>query len=68
MAEFILKIKKGKTNCKDCPFSGGIIYHKDGGEYICNMPLSIDAIIDCNKYNLNTMQISREIIKIKDTK
>ena len=68
MAEFILKIKKGKTDCDDCPFSGGIRYHKDGGEYICNMSLSIDAIIDCNKYDLNTMQVSRKNIKAKDAK
>lgn len=68
MAEFILKIKKGKTDCDDCPFSGGIRYHADGGEYICNMSLSIDAVIDCNKYNLNTMEVSRKIIKIKDVK
>jgi hypothetical protein len=68
MTEFILKIKKGKTDCDDCPFSGGIIYHKDGGERICNMPLSIDAIIDCDKYDLNTMQVSHKIIKIKDSK
>lgn len=68
MAEFILKVKKGKTNCDNCPFSGGIRYHLDGGEYICNMPLSIDAVIDCNKYNLNTIQVSEKIIKIKPTK
>lgn len=68
MVEFILKIKKGKTDCDDCPFSGGIGYHRDGGEYICNMPLSIDEIIDCNKYDLNTMQVSRKIIKTKDAK
>lgn len=68
MAEFILKVKKGKTDCDDCPFSGGIRYNLDGGEYICNMPLSIDAVIDCNKYNLNTIQVSEKIIKIKPTK
>ena len=68
MAEFVLKIKKGKTDCDNCPFSGGIRYHLDGGEYICNMPLLIDAVIDCNKYNLNTMQVSEKIIKIKATK
>lgn len=68
MAEFILKVKKGKTNCDNCPFSGGIRYHLDAGEYICNMPLSIDAVIDCNKYNLNTIQVSEKIIKIKPTK
>lgn len=68
MSEFILKIKKGKTDCYDCPFYGGIKYHEDGAEYICNMSLSIDAIIDCNKYDLNTMQVSRKIIKIKDAK
>ncbi len=66
MAEFILKIKKGNTDCDDCPFCGGIRYHGDGGEYICNMPLKID--IDCEKYDLNTMQVSKKIIKIKDAK
>ena len=68
MAEFILKVKKGKTDCDDCPFCGGIRYHGDGVERICNMSLSIDAVIDCNKYNLNTMQVSKKIIKIKPTK
>lgn len=68
MAEFVLKIKKGKTDCDDCPFSGGIKYHGDGMEYICNMSLSIDAVIDCNKYDLNTMQVSQKIIKIKEAK
>ena len=68
MAEFILKIKKGKTDCDNCPFYGGVKYHGDGVDYISNMPLSIDAIIDCNKYNLNTMQVSHKIIKIKDVK
>ena len=68
MAEFILKIKKGKTDCDDCPFFGGIRYHKDGGECICNMPLSIDAIIDCDKYNLNTMQVSHKIIMAQEEK
>lgn len=68
MAEFVLKIKKGKTDCDDCPFCGGIRYHLDGGEYICNMSLPIDAIIDCNKYDLNTMEVSQKIIKTKGAK
>lgn len=68
MAEFVLKIKKGKTDCDDCPFCGGIRYHRDGIERICHMPLSIDAIIDCDKYDLNTMQVSRKIIKTKGAK
>ena len=66
MAEFILKIKKGKTNCKDCPFRGRYIYNNDVGEYSCNMPLEMD--VDCDKYNLNTMQVSQKIIKTKDVK
>ena len=66
MAEFILKIKKGKTHCNDCPFCGEYTYVGDVGEYICNMPSAID--IDCNKYNLNTIQVSQKIIKIKDVK
>lgn len=61
MAEFILKVKRGKTKCDDCPFYGGYTYHLDGADHICNMPLSIDAIIDCNKYNLSTMQVSQKI-------
>ena len=66
MSEFILKIKKGITDCDACPFCGGIRYHGDGGEYICNMPSTMD--IDCEKYNLNTIQVPQKIIKIKDTK
>lgn len=38
----------------------------DVGEYICNMPSTMD--IDCNKYDLNTIQVSQKIIKIKATK
>ena len=66
MAEFILKIKKGKTHCKDCPFCGGYKYLNDVGEYICNMPLEMN--VDCNKYNLSTMQISKKIVKTKNVK
>jgi hypothetical protein len=61
MAEFILKIKRGKTKCKDCPFCGGYTYFTDVKEAICNMPLAMD--IDCEKYDLNTMQVSKKIIK-----
>ena len=63
MAEFILKIKKGKTDCDDCPFCSGYTYVGDAGQYICNRPFEID--IDCNKYDLNTIQVSKKIIKTK---
>lgn len=62
MAEFILKVKKGKTNCDDYPFCGGYTYVNDVGEYICNMVIDID----CDKYDLNTMQVSKKNIKIKN--
>lgn len=61
MAEFILKIKKGKTNCDDCPFRGEYTYVGDVGEYTCNIPLAID--VDCDKYDLNTIQVSKKNIK-----
>lgn len=64
MAEFILKIKKGKTNCNDCPFCGGYTYLGDVKEGICNMPLAMD--VDCDKYDMNTMQVSKKIIKTKN--
>ena len=56
MAKFVLEvdIKKGKTNCNDCPFltdNGGCeINPKD---------------IDCNKYDLTTIKIERNIGEIK---
>ena len=66
MAEFILKIKKGKTDCDDCPFCGGYRYIGDVEERICNIPLAMN--IDCDKYDLNTMQVSKKIIKTKNVK
>ena len=51
MATFIIDIKEGKTNCKDCPF----VHFDDYGETSCCIPHSFD--IDCDKYDMGTMQI-----------
>ena len=55
MDRFILKIKKGKTNCADCPF-GSYLYSE---EYACSIPSTID--IDCGEYDLSTMMVTEKI-------
>lgn len=56
MAKFVLEvdIKKGKTNCEDCPFFTDNACCKISPEHI-----------DCNKYDLSTIKIERNVGEIK---
>lgn len=56
MAKFVLEvnIKKGKTICEDCPFFTDNACCKISPEHI-----------DCNKYDLSTIKIERNVGEIK---
>lgn len=55
MAKFIIDIKDGNTKCENCPF----IHYDDNGESSCCLPKTFD--IDCDKYDMCTMQIIEKI-------
>lgn len=51
MATFIIDIKEGNTNCKDCPF----VHFDDNGGTSCVCPNTFN--IDCDEYDMGTMKI-----------
>lgn len=52
MATFILNVKEGKTYCEDCLLA---VWNNDECNYQCG-----GIGIDCNKYDLNTMEIVQQ--------
>lgn len=54
MKRFILNIENGPTDCSICPFS----YIGDDGFYACDAPSENTIGIDCNTYDLSTMEIT----------
>lgn len=55
MEKLVIYLKKGSTKCEDCPFC----IYDDGEFFSCGNP--IDDILDCDKFDLNSIKKSIEI-------
>ena len=57
MANFVLEVEfeEGRTNCEDCPF------RTDNG--CCDIPT--EHKLDCDKYDLTTIKLRKNIGEIK---
>ena len=56
MEKLVIYLEKGFTKCEDCPFS----FYDNDGELSCGN--SINDILDCDKFDLNSIRKSNEII------